>query len=230
VVVFNGAMRLRLVTASAAVAASLIAAAPAAATVVEVGRTDASTTCPADPCLALSRTTGYQAYVAKNHSAYVIPARGRLVAWSITLGNPSAQQIAYFEENFGGGSKARISVLRTGKDRFARVVAQSPTIKLTRYFGQTVQFPLRKSLPVRKGYVLALTVPTWAPALTPVLTDGSAWRAARPAKRCTDPATQTAQTDVLDLAQYLCTYEARLAYSGTLVTTPRSTATTSRAG
>jgi hypothetical protein len=224
-------MRLRPVIAAASAAAcSLVAVAPAGATVVEVGRTDASATCPADPCLAVSRTTGYQAFVAKNHSAYVFPARGRLVAWSVTLGNPSDQQVAYFEENFGGASRARVSVLRTGKGRFARVIAQSPAIKLSRYFGQTVQFPLRKSLPVRKGYVLALTVPTWAPALTPVLTDGSAWRAARPAGGCTDPGRQTAQTDLLDLTRYLCTYEARLAYSGTLVTTPRSTATSSRAG
>jgi hypothetical protein len=188
---------------------------------VEVGRTDATATCPGDPCLAVSRTTGYQAYVGKNHSAYVFPSHGRVVAWTVTLGNPSAQQVAYFEENFGGASRARITVLRTGKGRFARVVAQSPTIKLARYFGQTVQFPLRKSLPVRKGYVLALTVPTWAPALTPVLSDGSAWRAARPEGGCTNPGRQTAQTDLQDLTQYLCTYQARLAYSATLVTDPQ---------
>jgi hypothetical protein len=228
--VFNGAMRLRLPIAAAAAAGCLIAAAPAGATVVEVGRTDATATCPGDPCLAMSRTTGYQAFVGDNHSAYVFPARGRLVAWTVTLGNPSARQIAYFEENFGGASQARITVLRTGKGRFGRVVAQSPSIKLTRYFGQTVQFPLRKSLPVRKGYVLALTVPTWAPALTPVLDDGSRWRAARASKGCTDPGTQTAQTDLKDLAQYLCTYQARLAYSATLVTDPRPSAASSRAG
>jgi hypothetical protein len=215
-------MRLRLIPAAAA-AASLLGVAPASATVVEVGRTDASPTCPDNPCLAVSRTTGYQAYVGDNHGAYVFPARGRVVAWSIKLGSPDADQVAFFDKNLGGTSRARITILRTGKERFARVVAQSPTVRLARYFGQTVQFPLRQSLPVRKGYVLALTVPTWAPALTPLLSDGSAWRASRPAKRCSDTGTQTAQADLLDLTRYLCTYQARLAYSATLVTRPAPT-------
>ena len=226
---FNAAMRLRLITA-AAVAASLLGAVSASARVVEVGRTDASPTCPANPCMAVSRTTGYQARVGVSRTAYVFPARGRIVAWSINLGRPSADQIAFFDKNLGGPSRARITVLRTGKDRFARVVAQSPSIRLSRYFGQTVQFPLRRSLPVRKGYVLGLTVPTWAPALTPLLSDGSAWRASRSARRCSQTGTQTAQTDVLDLTRYLCTYEARLSYSATLVTRPAPTAELSRGG
>jgi hypothetical protein len=222
-------MRLRLIIA-AATATSVLAVAPASASVVEVGRAQVEPTCPSNPCLAVSRTTGYQAYVGDSHSAYVFPARGRVVAWTITLGAPSAQQIAFFDKNLGGPSRARITVLRTGKGRFARVVAQSPSIRLSRYFGQTVQFPLRQSLPVRKGYVLALTVPTWAPALTPLLDDGSRWRASRAAKQCSDTGTQTAQTDLLDLTRYLCTYEARLAYSATLITRPAPTAESSRAG
>ncbi len=62
------------------------------------------------------------------------------------------------------------------------------------YFGQTVQFPLGRSLTVKKGYVVALTVPTWAPALTQLLDDGSSWRASRAKDKCNDTDTQTAQT------------------------------------
>ena len=212
-------MRLRLITA-ATVAAALAPAAPASATVVEVGRTDAKPTCPENPCLAVSRTTGYQARIAGSATDFVFPSRGRIVAWSITLGKPTADQVSFFDKNLGGPSRARITVLRTGKRRFARVVAQGPVVRLSRFFGQTVQFPLRESLPVRKGYVLGLTVPTWAPALTPLMSDGSKWRASRPARRCSDTGTQRAQSDPGDLAQYLCTYQARLSYSATLVTRP----------
>ena len=73
------------------------------------------------------------------------------------------------------------------------VVTKSPVLQLAPYFGQTVQFPLGRTLNVKKGYVIALTVPTWAPALTPLLTDKSAWRASRPEGKCNDTSTLTAQ-------------------------------------
>ena len=63
-----------------------------------------------------------------------------------------------------------------------------------------MQFPLGRALNVKKGYVIALTVPTWAPALTPLLTDHSSWRASRAKGKCNDTATQTAQT-TLDLGR-----------------------------
>ena len=68
------------------------------------------------------------------------------------------------------------------------------------YLGQVVQFPLGRALNVKKGYVIALTVPTWAPALTPLLTDHSAWRASRRRASATTSSTQTAQMslDVVD--------------------------------
>ena len=66
--------------------------------------------------------------------------------------------------------------------------------KLEPYFGQKVQFPLETSIPVKKGQVVGLTVPTWAPALTQLLSDGSSWRASRPKGGCDDTEKQTAQT------------------------------------
>jgi hypothetical protein len=88
-----------------------------------------------------------------------------------------------------------------------------------------VQFPLDSSIPVKKGYVVALTVPTWAPALTTLLDDGSSWRAARGLKACDDTGRQTAQLSLGALTQYRCLYKARLTYSATLVTTPKPNAT-----
>jgi hypothetical protein len=217
-------MRLsRPLTAAATLAAVAACAAPASAKIIEVGRADATPACPASPCLALSRTTGYQVTVGNQRGAFTVPADGRIVAWSIALGTPTKKQIAFFNKGLGGAASAGITLLRQGKHVYSRVMAASPILQLQPYFGQTVQFPLDASIPVKKGWVVALTVPTWAPALTPLLNDHSAWRASRPAKKCSDTATQTAQTNRLDLAQYQCLYKARLTYSATLITSPAPT-------
>jgi hypothetical protein len=204
----------------AALAGVFAGAAPASAKVVEVGRTDAAPACPASPCLAVSRTTGYQIKVADERGAFTVPEDGKIVAWSIALGKPTAEQIAFFNRNLGGPASARLTVLRLGKTLYSRVVTQSPVVQLTPYFGQTVQFPLGRTLNVKKGYVIALTVPTWAPALTPLLTDHSSWRASRAKGECDETGKQTAQLALKDVAQYRCLYKARLTYSATLITRP----------
>ena len=84
-----------------------------------------------------------------------------------------------------------------------------------------MQFPLAKSIPVKKGWVVALTVPTWAPALAVGLGADTSWRASRGKGTCEDTSTNTVQTQPNQLAQYYCLYRtARLAYSATLVTAP----------
>jgi hypothetical protein len=86
-----------------------------------------------------------------------------------------------------------------------------------------VQFPLAQSLAISEGDVLALTVPTWAPALGLGLRRGSVWRASRDIDACDDTQTQSAQTDVRDLTRYKCAYRtARVTYSATLITTPEA--------
>ena len=204
----------------AALVAALVTAVPASATIVEVGRTDVPPACPASPCLAVSRTTGYQIKVADERGSFVVPENGKIVAWTIALGKPTPEQISFFNKGLGGPASASLSVLRLGKTLFSRVISQSPVQLLAPYFGQTVQFPLGRALNVRKGYVIALTVPTWAPALTPLLTDHSSWRASRAKGKCTDLGTQTAQTRRTSVAQYRCLYKARLTYSATLITRP----------
>jgi hypothetical protein len=203
----------------------LVCAAPASARIVEIGATatEATPTCPSSPCLAVSRTTGYQAKVVDSREAYIVPAAGRIVAWTISLGAPDARQIEFFEDNYGESS-AQLTVLRRGKRLYHRVIATTPAQRLESYFGQKVQFPLASSIPVKKGYVVALTVPTWAPALTQLLEDGSSWRASRAKDRCNDTDAQTAQTRTGTRTQYRCLYRARLTYSATLITDPKPNA------
>lgn len=211
-----------LVAAAVAVLAVLVCAAPASARIVEIGAAAAEATpsCPSSPCYALSRTTGYQAKVVDSRESYIVPAAGRIVAWTISLGKPDERQIDFFEDSFGEAS-ANLTILRRGKRLFHRVMAATPVQQLQSYFGQKVQFPLATSIPVKKGYVVALTVPTWAPALTQSLTDGSSWRASRAKGRCDDTDAQTAQTRTGQRTQYRCLYKARLTYSATLITNPR---------
>jgi hypothetical protein len=204
----------------AACAAALVTSAPASAKIVEIGRTDVAPACPATPCLALSRTTGYQVKVADERNVFVVPENGKIVAWTVALGKPTAEQVTFFDKNFGGPASARLTVLRPGKTLYSRTVTQTPVQRLEPYLGQVVQFPLGRSLNVKKGYVIALTVPTWAPALTPLLTDHSSWRASRPEGKCSDLEAQTAQMSLNLVAQYRCLYKARLIYSATLVTRP----------
>src|SRR6478735_4882840 len=184
------------VFAVAACAAALAASAPASAKIIEVGRTDVAPACPATPCVAISRTTGYQIKVADERGSFVVPEDGKIVAWTVVLGKPTTEQIAFFDKGLGGPASARITVLRPGKTLYSRVVSQGPIQQLSGYFGQTVQFPLGRALNVKKGYVIALTVPTWAPALTPVLADHSSWRASRAKGKCNDTGRQTAQLSV----------------------------------
>jgi len=201
--------------------ACAVAPAAASARIVEVGQapTEAVPTCPASPCLGVSRTTGYQAKVVDSRAHYVIPADGKIVAFTIRLGAPNKRQIKFFEDGFGKASGG-LAVIRRGERLFGRVVAASPVYQLSDYFGQTVQFPLDRALSVERGNIIGLTVPTWAPALSTLTDDGSSWRASRGLKSCDDTDRQTAQTSIGALTQYRCLYRARLTYTATLVTNP----------
>lgn len=212
------AFRLAIIT----FAAALVVPAAASAKVVQLGAMPASVkpSCP-KPCLAISRTTGFQARSGDTRGGFVAQRDGKIVAWTIRLGSPGAKQRAYFDKMLGGPAAAQITVLRPGTHRRYRVVGHGPVTPLEDYFGHTVQFPLDRSLTVHKGYVVALTVPTWAPALAVGLPKTWAWRASRGRGDCKDTQTQTAQLDRLDLAQYRCGYRtARITYSALMITTP----------
>jgi hypothetical protein len=207
----------------AAVAALLVLPGVASAKIIEVGQIGTpAPSCPTSPCEVISRTTAFQTRADGKRKVFAAPEAGRIVAWSITLGTPKRKQRKYFEENLGGTAQAGIVVLRQGDRRYGRVTAASPVEELRPFFGQTVQFPLAESLAIAEGDVVALTVPTWAPALALGLGEESAWRAVRPGNDCTDTENQAAQRDIGLLGRYRCVYRtARLTYSATLVTRPQ---------
>ena len=220
-------MKRFLAALAATTGAALLLPAGAHAVLADIGIVpgeDVAPACPQSPCLAISRTTGFQAKVGDVRPVDVAAQDGRLVAWSIRLGNPGRRQTRFFNENLGGEASAQITVLRPGRKLYHRVVAQGDVQRLRPYFGSTVQFALKESIPVKKGYVIALTVPTWAPALAVNQPGTTSWRATRGKGRCNDFDAQTAQTGVNNITRAYCLYRtARLTYSATMVVDPQPT-------
>jgi hypothetical protein len=69
--------------------------------------------------------------------------------------------------------------------------------------------------------MIALAVPTWAPALELRAGRRTAWRASRPATGCTSVATQTVQDRADTLATYGCLYQKALVSFGAVeISTP----------
>ena len=183
----------------------------------------------ADPCLAISQTTGFQVKIGGTPSITVIPRNGWIVAWTAKLGAPSAADVTFFDNSEGGAAEAGISILKPGKHLEYALEAQSPMVPLQPYFGQTAEFPLAQALQVKKGEIVALTVPTWAPMLALYNATGArygkfvSWRSSRQKanKGCTKPTSQTAQQSLNTSVEYACLYQqVRITYSALEVSTP----------
>jgi hypothetical protein len=190
---------------------------PAPARAVELGdpnRTERAS-CP-ERCQALGRVSGYQLKLEGRTSPFRVDRDGRITAFTLTLGRPTASQQRFFTQSFGGPPSARLAILRRGPKRAHRLVAQSPVVDLTRHLGATRRFPLRRALPVREGYMVAITVPTWAPAFAVGLSREEGWRSSRTVGRCSDVRQRAAQQRIGGLRTYGCFYRtARILYTAT---------------
>lgn len=217
-------------TALALAAGALALPAAGYAAISEVGTAggDVPPSCPSDPCNAIPKTTGFQVKVGDTREIDNVKEDGRIVAWSITLGSPGPKQAAFFDKMLGGEAQAQITVMRAGHKQYHRILAQGEPIKLAPYFGQKVQIPLKTSIPVKKGWVIGITVPTWAPGLALNQPRTTSWRASRGKGRCSDPTSdnvrQSAQTKTGQVVQFRCLYQgARLTYSATVISNPTPT-------
>jgi hypothetical protein len=218
--------RTSIITLLAGIVLSLVLPAGSLAQLSEVGvipETTPATTpsCPTS-CLAVTRTTGFQVKVGSTRNLVTAPRNGTVVAWTISLGKPNATQIKFFNSNEGGAASAAIAVLapQPKPNLTYKLVAQSPLVQLQPYFGKTAQFPLASTIQVKKGDLLALAVPTWAPALALGFTNETSWRASRPRTQCSTTSAQSVQ-QMGTSVQYYCLYrQARLTYSVTLISTP----------
>lgn len=180
--------------------------------------------CP-ENCRALARVTGFQVLTEngdgdRKNLPFRVPFNGTLTSWTIALSFPTNAQRAFFNKAWGSPATARIAVLRripkTSPPRY-RLVRQTPPRSLAGWFGRTPRFPVRPPIPVRRGQIIALTVPTWAPAIAIDLPKLNRWRASRSPGRCLKPEHQRRSRphQIRDSRRvYGCRYEtARLLYS-----------------
>ena len=220
----------RILLLTFVLAAALVLPSSASARIIELGGTadPAALNCPGtteNPCVAAVRMTGYQGRATGGpKNPYYIRRDGFLVAFTVQLAKPTAEEIKYFQDNFGTPSTARISVLRRGTNRKTRLdhrlVNQSERFGLDSYFGSKPTFAFDKPIPVKKSNWIALTVPTWAPLLALGLPRTDWWRSSRPKGSCEPPESlrQFALEDLRDVAKFGCTYHsARLLYSATYI-------------
>jgi len=212
-------------------AVALAAPGLASAKLIDLGALDPvlKPGCPGTPCYAISRTTGYQTRSGSKKSPMVVSRNGRIVAWTISLGKPTKKQIAFFDSKLGGEATAQLTVLsvtkkskKTPKAKDGAVVSrEGELVKLKPYFGRTVQIALQRSIWVKKGQIIALTVPTWAPALATGLDSTTVWNASRGKGQCEDTQGQTSQLAVKQFSDYYCKYTtARITYSALMIPDP----------
>jgi hypothetical protein len=181
--------------------------------------------CPGSPCQAIGSVTGFQVSNGQTRSPFIVPHDGTIKAWTLTLAQPTNQQRTFFNGFFGTPPEARLAILRripaTNPPRY-NLRSQGSVKVLTPYLGQTVKFG--SSLKVEKGDIVAITVPTWAPAFSQDLASNEVWRASREPGACTnstDIRQGEPQEKVGTRATYGCKYStARLLYTATLVEGP----------
>ena len=226
--------RLSLLVWAAAAACLLVLAATlspgaaggAARKVAVLGQTQSTpaAACPQSPCEAVGSVTGFQSTAGAVSKPFVVPFNGKLVSWSISLSKPKASQQSFFNNFYGSPPEGRISVVQQVPDKNPpryELLRQSPIVILTPFLGSDVTFALDQPLNVKQGDIVALTIPTWAPAFAVGLTDSSGWRASRRAGKCTQTADikdSRPQQKVGSDKQYGCFYKtARLLYTATVV-------------
>jgi len=211
---------------------AVLGLAPAAnARVVELGADAVPAAKPSCPenCQGLGFVTGYMGNNGRASNPMLVRRAGKIVAFTIALGKPDAEQVEFFENLYGETPSARLSILRKGKTRKTRLthrlVAQSPVFRLERYFGSSPTFAFDDPIKVSKGNIVALTVPTWAPAFAVGLPRNNWWRSSRRKGRCDNVSQQAAQQMIGDIKTFGCTYKegARLMYTATYIPDPRPT-------
>jgi hypothetical protein len=233
--------RLPLVLAALLVAAVAVAPGAASAQIVELGQTAtpiAAPSCPKNTPLSacnivLVHTTAVQSVADGVMNPMRVKKAGWVVGFTVGLSRlvsdakTERSLLHGLDQRYGGTPQVALTVLKPGPGNSFTVVSQSDTLHLIPFLGQVLQEPL--SLPpafktmaplaVKPGYVIGLTVPTWAPILSYNLSPSKfLYRQSRKANCKASPATDTAQTKVGQSEQYLCSYSGtRVQYSATEV-------------
>ncbi len=121
--------------------------------------------CP-EHCMVQGTVSLFMRTADGERSPYKLPKDGRIYAWSLDLADITGDQADIFtgDTRFKAPASARIGVVKPqGNDRF-KLLRQSPKIALEPFFGSKPIVTLKKPLNARKGDVVVLTLPGWAPS------------------------------------------------------------------
>lgn len=178
------------------VVAVALAATAGAARTRTLGKTrhtpppDCPTDTAAHPCEAIGSVTGFQRVADGEKHPFVADRDGKIVAYALDLSHPNKDQRDFFGSLFKGGQfgmapSARIAVLRHVERRKYKLLRESRAVNVNSSMGHTEVFTLDKPLSIRKGRIVALTVPTWASNFAaPVSRNKNQWRASRGKGNC----------------------------------------------
>jgi hypothetical protein len=245
-----GHMKPSLKAAAAAAVGLLAVLAPSAASakIAELGATTTKLVAP-PPCttkgsalpvcpngisaanyaILLTTVTALETIADGNAYPTTVKQAGRIVAFTVGLSaldtntKTRRSEIHQADVNHGGTAQVAVAVLRrvgAARARKWKVVAESPSYHVQPYLGLVVQLPLTTTLPVRRGDVVALTTPTWAPILSIGHSSKTfAYRQSRRANCASAPASNQAQLTINSTVGYVCNYPGtRVEYSATEVT------------
>jgi hypothetical protein len=235
----------RAVSAAAAILmAAVLVPATASAADLQIGVTASplvSPTCPANAqgknCdIVLTQVSAYETLRDGVSDPDTIKQSGVISAFTLGLAGTTLitpKVLSALDKSYGGPPEVQLTVLRptgTPSSPYYRVAAESAIVKLRSELGKVAEFPLVTPLPVVRGEMLALTVPTWAPVLSFELnTTKFAYIQGRANIKTTSGSTSCdttggpnlAQIVVGELSTYGCAYPGtRIEYSALEITTP----------
>jgi hypothetical protein len=183
---------------------------------------------PTDPqgCQAIAQLTGFNIRLNGVHNPMRVKRSGYVVAFTIELAKPTADQTAFFKNRYGAHPTARLAVVKSLHDQNKyKLLKESQAFDLEPYFGSTPTIALRTPFRVHKDDIVAITVPSWVPAFAHNLGDQEIWRSSHEQSDCAASNPSPAPHETLDSEKkYDCTYKgARLLYTATFIGDPKPT-------
>jgi hypothetical protein len=235
----------------ALLAAAASVPAVASAQELQVGVTPSpliSPTCPSgvsatDCTIVLTQVTAFETLRDSVADPTEIKQSGVIDSFSVGLAGTTtitSADIAYLNKTYGGAPEVQLAVLQpegTAALPSYRVAAQSPVYGIESQLGQVAEIPLVTPLPVVRGEILALTVPTWAPVLSfDLSTTAFSYSQSRKqtvtssGSSCnTSAGASLAQETIGELSYYSCNYQGtRVEYSALEITTPAGLTSSAR--
>ncbi|MGC9221658.1 MAG: hypothetical protein ACP5H2_09970 [Solirubrobacteraceae bacterium] len=215
----------------------------APATQVQVGVTKSplvSPVCPvgvsASNCtIVLTQVTAFETRRDGVKDPTTIKQSGVISSFSVGLAGTktiTGSDISYLDKTYGGPPEVQLTALASvgtpGLPSY-RVAAQTPVYRVRSQLGNVAEIPLTTPLPVVRGEILALTVPTWAPVLSfDLSTTQFSYSQSRKHTRVssgsscnTSAGANLAQEMLGELSYYTCVYAGtRVEYSALEIATP----------